>query len=77
MAIGEEGRKNATVVRGRCVIVATTYAQNSFHPIFPLLFQSPFQALFAVAALRAPSIVFIDEIDSLLTSRSDGEHESR
>ena len=34
------------------------------------------QALFAVASLRAPSIVFIDEIDSLLTSRSDGEHES-
>ncbi len=32
------------------------------------------RALFAVAAEEAPSIVFIDEIDSLLSDRSSGEH---
>lgn len=34
------------------------------------------RALFAVAAVHQPSVVFIDEIDSLLTQRSDNEHES-
>merc|ERR1712165_473420 len=34
------------------------------------------RALFAVAKVHQPSVVFIDEIDSLLTSRTDGEHES-
>lgn len=34
------------------------------------------RALFAVASVRQPSVVFIDEIDSLLTQRSDTEHES-
>ena len=34
------------------------------------------RALFAVAKVNSPSVVFIDEIDSLLSSRSDGEHES-
>lgn len=34
------------------------------------------RTLFAVASVKQPSIVFIDEIDSLLTSRSEGEHES-
>ena len=34
------------------------------------------RALFAVAKVHQPSVVFIDEIDSLLTSRSEGEHES-
>eukprot|EP01065_Artemidia_motanka_P036511 TRINITY_DN44451_c0_g1_i1.p1 TRINITY_DN44451_c0_g1~~TRINITY_DN44451_c0_g1_i1.p1 ORF type:complete len:676 (+),score=182.34 TRINITY_DN44451_c0_g1_i1:55-2082(+) len=33
------------------------------------------RALFAVAAVRQPSVVFIDEIDSLLTARSDGEQD--
>ena len=34
------------------------------------------RALFAVARVYQPSVVFIDEIDSLLASRSDTEHES-
>ncbi|XP_058058133.1 fidgetin-like protein 1 [Anopheles bellator] len=34
------------------------------------------RALFAVAAVHQPSVVFIDEIDSLLCHRSDTEHES-
>jgi fidgetin-like protein 1 len=34
------------------------------------------RTLFAVASVKQPSIVFIDEIDSLLQSRSDTENES-
>ncbi|KAG5339997.1 FIGL1 protein, partial [Acromyrmex charruanus] len=34
------------------------------------------RALFAVAKVHQPSVVFIDEIDSLLTQRSKTEHES-
>lgn len=34
------------------------------------------RALFAVAAVRQPSVVFIDEIDSLLTQRSAEENEA-
>ncbi|ORZ39685.1 P-loop containing nucleoside triphosphate hydrolase protein [Catenaria anguillulae PL171] len=34
------------------------------------------RALFALARIKQPSVVFIDEIDSLLTSRSEGENES-
>lgn len=34
------------------------------------------RTLFAVAAVKQPSIVFIDEIDSLLQSRSETENES-
>jgi SpoVK/Ycf46/Vps4 family AAA+-type ATPase len=34
------------------------------------------RALFAVARVMQPSVVFIDEIDSLLTQRVDGEHDS-
>ncbi|KAL4577113.1 hypothetical protein LXL04_013216 [Taraxacum kok-saghyz] len=35
------------------------------------------RALFAVASCREPAVIFVDEIDSLLSQRkSDGEHES-
>jgi len=34
------------------------------------------RALFAVAKVHEPSVIFIDEIDSLLTARSDSDHES-
>lgn len=34
------------------------------------------RAMFAVARCMQPSVVFIDEIDSLLTQRVDGEHDS-
>ena len=34
------------------------------------------RALFAVARVHQPSVVFIDEIDSVLSARSDSEHES-
>lgn len=34
------------------------------------------RALFAVSRCNQPAVVFIDEIDSLLSQRSDGENEA-
>jgi ATP-dependent 26S proteasome regulatory subunit len=35
------------------------------------------RALFAVSRVHSPAVIFVDEIDSLLSQRSDGDQEAR
>ncbi|CAO4376871.1 unnamed protein product [Caenorhabditis nigoni] len=66
---------------GRCV---ASQAQATFFNISASSLTSKWvgegeklvRALFSVARLKLPSVIFIDEIDSLLSARSESEHES-
>jgi hypothetical protein len=42
----------------------------------PLLPPLQVRVMFAMALERQPSIIFMDEVDSLLSSRSSGEHDA-
>jgi hypothetical protein len=57
--------------------VANASARESLSPI-PQVGEGEkmVRVLFAVARVHQPAVVFIDEIDSLLSARSNDEHES-
>ena len=55
---------------GRCI------ASQSHSTFFSISASSMTSTLFYIAAKHAPAVVFIDEIDSLLMQRTEGENES-
>lgn len=72
---------NAGLVSGKCI---ASQSKSTFFSISASSLTSKWigdgekmvRVLFAVARSYQPAVIFIDEIDSLLSQRSDTEHES-
>ena len=77
MGYGRGRRRNWEEREGKTKPTGRTMAP-SIHPPRSLPLHSHFtpKTLFAVAAAREPAVVFIDEVDSLLSQRSSEENEA-